>query len=143
MQASSWTANRAMLVSVSVHKIAVGLTMGFTLKSSNLSRKSAWIASFSWVCFSPLGGLMAYGGCEQGIIDSAVFLPLNAIGLGSFFYVLFFEIAPHEFLGSGEKPTKFVKSMIFVVGVAITFGMVILFPHSHGPDGHCHNGHCH
>ena len=143
MTAKTWAANQAMLISIAVHKVAVGLTMGFTLKSSNLKKRSAQIALFSWVCFSPLGGILAKAACDTNIIESAVFMHLNAVGLGSFFYVLFFEIAPHEFLGSGENPSKFVKSLILVLGVAITLGMVMLFPHTHGGGTHCHGTYCH
>ena len=63
---------------------------------------------------------MSYLGCQSQLFASSSIPPLNAIGLGTFLYVLFFEIAPHEFLGTSEKPNKFFKSLVLVVGVGFT-----------------------
>jgi len=138
LRAENWTKNSAMLISMLVHKFAVGLTMGFTLKTSKLSDKIAKIALFSWTIFSPMGGLLALLGCSTEMFSNSMIPPLNAIGLGSFLYVLFFEIAPHEFLGmeevkgSASKPNKFVKALVVVAGVGLTLGMNKMLPHGCG-----------
>jgi hypothetical protein len=137
LRAENWKKNSAMLISMLVHKFAVGLTMGFTLKTSKLSDKIAKIALFSWTIFSPMGGLLALLGCSTEMFSNSMIPPLNAIGLGSFLYVLFFEIAPHEFLGmeevgSASKPNKFVKALVVVAGVGLTLGMNKMLPHGCG-----------
>jgi hypothetical protein len=137
LRAENWKKNSAMLISMLVHKFAVGLTMGFTLKTSKLSDKIAKIALFSWTIFSPMGGLLALLGCSTEMFSNSMIPPLNAIGLGSFLYVLFFEIAPHEFLGmeevgSASKPNKFVKALVIVTGVGLTLGMNKMLPHGCG-----------
>ena len=67
---------------------------------------------------------MSYLGCQSQLFASSSIPPLNAIGLGTFLYVLFFEIAPHEFLGNSEKPNKFFKSLVLVAGVGFTESFV-------------------
>ena len=143
-RAKSWGDNNSLLASLLFHKIAVGLTMGFTLKSSKLSEKAAKIALFTWSLFSPLGGILAWIGCSGELLENHVIPPLNAIGLGSFLYVLFFEIAPHEFLGAqnpNKKPNKFVKALVVVAGVILSFGLNRLIPHEHDEDHHHREGH--
>jgi len=145
LQAKDWGTNSTLLISIGIHKVAIGLTMGFTLKSSKLTRRDAQIALFTWTVFSPLGGLIAYLGCQSELFNSSSIPPLNAIGLGTFLYVLFFEIAPHEFLGTSEKPNKFFKSLVLVAGVGFTFWLNKQFAHSHedsvGHEGHDHGAH--
>lgn len=133
---SAWAKNSALLISICIHKFAVGLTMGFTLKTSKLSRFNAQMALLAFALFTPIGGIIAY--ITRGSLPDNVIAPLNAIGLGTFFYVLFFEIAPHEFLGSGEKRNKFAKALIVVVGVGLALTLSVMVPHCHG-HSHDHN----
>lgn len=133
--------NWALLVSICIHKFAVGLTMGFTLKSSKLSRFNSQIALLSFALFTPIGGVAAYFAGDS--LPDLIIAPLNAIGLGTFFYVLFFEIAPHEFLGSGENRNKFVKALIVVAGAGLALLLASTLSHSHGPDDHHPHHHDH
>ena len=94
--------------------------MGFALQSSKLTKRDSLIALFIWTIFSPLGAIISWSGCGTGVFSNNMVPPLNAIGLGTFLYILFFEIAPHEFLGTGESPNKFIKSLIMLFGVVFT-----------------------
>jgi len=139
LRASSWADNLPILLSIVFHKTAIGLTMGFTIKQSNLSRKMSVVALFLWASFTPLGSILGLGLCKYEILEAAWLPPVNAIGLGTFLYVLFFEIAPHEFLGAPNGDNRFIKSLLLSGAVATMFVFARMTPHGHG-HGHGHRG---
>ena len=83
-----------------------------------------------WALFSPIGGILGFGACKSGWMDSGLVPYLSAIGLGSFLYVLFFEVTPHEFLFKSEQ-NKFVKSLVMMLGAFLSWLVTVSFPHTH------------
>merc|ERR1712178_355161 len=84
-----------------------------------------------WALFSPIGGILGFGFCKLGWMQSGWIPYLSAIGLGSFIYVLFFEVTPHEFLFK-SKQNKFFKSVVMAIGCGLSYLITTAFPCAHG-----------
>ena len=140
------------------HKFAMGSTMAFQILASDLTRNNGILVLLVWVLMTPLG--MIIGGNIYGSLHETGLLNcLNAIALGTFFYVEFFEIAPHEFSHGHDtgmivksrkelkkiqrrKTKKLLMSLVLSFGVAISYWFSVMFPcshdHAHGAGGHSH-----
>jgi len=142
LQAKSWKENIGILTSIFMHKSAIGLTMSFSVISSNLSPLTAKLCLLLWASISSIGGIIAYCTCANKM-DHEIMNMLSAFSIGVFLYVLFFEIAVHEFLGlHHKKGVKVMKAILMSVGTLMMFFMQKSFGHSH--DGHDdHSGHLH
>ena len=121
MACKSMTQAAKLGVSLIPHKMAVGMTLSFRLKSV-LSQQMAIYLLLLWSIITPIGQLL--GLIMKLHLDDNMFIELlNAFALGTFFYILFFEIVPQEFNcsegggcegavadklagGCGSKPTK-------------------------------------
>jgi len=69
---------------------------------------------------------------------------INGFASGTFLFVLFFEIAPHEFLGvhaTKDKWNGVKKASVMAFGAFCLYLMASLLPHCHGvgPEKTCHD----
>lgn len=136
LQARDWRTNLPILISIATHKLAIGLTMGFNIKESRLTRRMSKMALFLWASFTPIGSILGLGLCENDILESSWLPPANAIGLGTFLYILFFEIAPHEFLGAAKRDNRFLKAIVLCFGVLTMLVLARVSTHSHSHGHH-------
>ena len=65
LQAKSWKDNIGILTSILMHKSAIGLTMSFSVISSNLSPLTAKLCLLLWASISSIGGIIAYCSCAN------------------------------------------------------------------------------
>ena len=73
---------------------------------------------------------------------------INGLSTGTFLYIVFFEIAPHEFLG--EQKHRIIKATVMVIGILVIAASILSgsHGHTHGPvsaegengHGHSHDG---
>jgi len=133
MQAGSWTASFKLGVSLIPHKLAVGMTMGFQMKTSKLSSSTQIMSLLFWAIIAPAGSVVGLIACQT--FDGVSWVNgVNGFALGTFIYILFFEIAPHEFLGIPNSKDKFnglKKAAVLALGVLAIYAMGVAIPHSH------------
>lgn len=146
LQATSWNGANKLGSTLIPHKLAVGLTLGFQLKGSTLTKRHSMLALTFWAMVTPIGCLSGLFLCNE--LHGMLINNLNSFALGTFFYVLFFEIAPHEFMSHDQETDKLrglKKAGLLLVGVAITYSISVAMPctHSHGDEGHGHGHHGH
>lgn len=95
MQCQSWHNANQLGVSLIPHKVVVGMSLGFRLKEK-LNRKHAACLLLFWSSITPLGQFL--GVLISSYAPGIIWIErLNAFALGTFFYILFFEIVPAEF----------------------------------------------
>lgn len=141
MQSKGYTSAFRLGVTLIPHKLAVGMTMGFAVKTSKLDNTTQILVLLMWASVTPIGTLFGIGACNA--VTGSLVNHINGFALGTFLYVLFFEIAPHEFLGVPSKKDKLLgvkKSLLFLIGVLTIYIMSSSLPHchSHGNgDDHC------
>lgn len=131
----SWSSAKLIGISLIPHKVAVGFTIGFQIRKT-LGNYYGINLLAVWSLITPLGSILGML-ISQYAVGQLFSQAINAFALGTFFYVLFFEIAPAEFNHthddncSQKSPFEgLVKGLILTAGVALTFGMSQL-PHSH------------
>ena len=136
--------SRNLGISLIPHKIAVGLTISFQLHNKFPEKKKTIVKTILifWACITPIGMLLTIL-LRRYVAQDRVnqfFEGVNIFALGTFFYVLFFEVAPEEFGhhhglqtqdGHRNDLKMVLKSLILICGVALTYGFSICIPHSH------------
>ena len=67
LMTESWEQNISMFLSISVHKIAIGVTMGFNLKSSKLKKIHTQLILLIWSALSSIGGIISFYGILRNL----------------------------------------------------------------------------
>lgn len=67
---------------------------------------------------------------------------LQCIAAGSFVYITFFEILPHELNSASTERSKLFKTIMLLLGIGLVVALMLAFPEEpHGPHGH-HSHNC-
>lgn len=108
-----------------LHKCIIAFSMGLNLAQSKLSFKKVVTSNAIFCTASPLG--IAIGiiidKYETGVASQLTSGILQGLACGTFLYVTFFEVLPHEF----NRPTDRVFKVLFVVvGFIFVNGVVLL-----------------
>lgn len=115
----------SVFLAVIIHKAVMSFSLGLNIAQSNLSKKS-----FVWsnVCFSlssPIGV-----GIGIGLSDLPSSLPqdilngvLQGIAGGTFLYITFFEVLPHELNTPGKR---LWKVFCVILGFAVICGILFI-----------------
>ena len=110
-----------------LHKCILGFSLGLNLVQSKLSRSATVRANFLFSIMSPLG--IAVGILVDDISDSlATRLAsgiLQGIACGTFLYVTFFEVLPHEF---NSKDDRMLKVLFLILGYSTLVAILFLNP---------------
>ncbi|XP_023322722.1 zinc transporter ZIP1 isoform X3 [Eurytemora carolleeae] len=115
----------SIFVAVIVHKAVMAFSLGLNIAQSVMSVKNFIISNFIFSISSPIG--LAVG---IGIADLPSSLPQNiangilqGIAGGTFLYITFFEVLPHEL----NVPTNRLWKVLFVLlGFALICGLLFI-----------------
>lgn len=116
-----------ILLAVLIHKSIIAFTLGLNLVHSKLQRSSAYKGIVFFSLTSPVGiviGLvvMDFVTGLPMLVTSAI---LQGFAAGTFLYVTFFEVLPHE-LNSGED--RMIKMGCLVLGFSVVSVLLLFFP---------------
>ncbi|XP_054933014.1 zinc transporter ZIP1-like [Dermacentor andersoni] len=116
-----------ILVAVSIHKSILAVTLGINLAHSRLGRCSIFTSALTFSLMAPLGMVFAILIMQADTGEAALLNGiLQGLACGTFLYVTFFEVLPHEMSHTHNRLPK-VLSMVLGVG---TITMLLLFlPH--------------
>lgn len=116
-----------VLVAVAIHKCILAFTLGLNLRPSRLRKCSVVASALVFSAMAPLGiggSLLLQGGGHASVLASGI---LQGISCGTFVYVTFFEVLPHEMNIAENRVGKLLSLML---GVAIITVLLFVFPMS-------------
>ncbi|XP_037083498.1 zinc transporter ZIP1-like [Pollicipes pollicipes] len=117
-----------IFAAVAIHKGVLGFSLGMSLvRDGSLSAGSMLTSALVFCGASPLGVGIGWavtdaGNSLAGDVANAV---LQGIACGTFLYIIFFEVLPHEFRTSEDR---LLRILFVVVGFAVVCGVLFLDP---------------
>merc|ERR1719427_1604392 len=115
----------SILLAVMAHKAVMAFSLGLNLAQSSLSTRSFLLSTVVFSLASPVGvGLaLAISDLPSSIGQDICNAVLQAIAAGTFLYITFFEVLPHEL----NMPNKRMTKVFFVfLGFAFMCGLMVL-----------------
>jgi len=120
-------ANRmiSIFIAVLVHKAVMAFSLGLNIAQSSLSFKSFMISNIIFTISSPIGMGIGMGilGLPHSLTQDIISSVLQAIAGGTFLYITFFEVLPHELNQSGLKH-RLWKVLFTILGFLCMFGVI-------------------
>jgi len=116
-----------ILVAVVLHKLVVAFSLGLNLVQTELSVSSIVKSNFLFSITSPVGMCIAVALQEFGhsIISSIMNGILQGLACGTFVYVTFFEVLPHEL---SRSENRLLKLLALLLGFSVVCCVLFLDP---------------
>ncbi|CAL8138176.1 unnamed protein product [Orchesella dallaii] len=109
-----------------IHKIVIAFSLGLTLSQSPLSLVKSAICGLIFALTSPCGIAIGLWITHlESLNGSLVVGSLQGMAAGTFLYVTFLEVLPHEFR-SGHLHLP--KLLSLILGFAVICGVIFMFP---------------
>lgn len=121
-----------IFVAVVLHKCVIAFSLSLNLVQSNLKTAAIIKLSFIFCVASPIGLGIGMGVMEVSDTRHAVILSglLQGLACGTFLYVTFFEVLPHELNSSDLRMSKL---FFIILGFAASCVIVFLDPDTSKP----------
>ena len=112
---------------LALHKIVIAFSLGLALVQSPLGALKSTLCGLLFAVTSPFGIAIGLGVTlyEGDICGSLIVGSLQGMAAGTFLYVTFLDVLPHEFK-NGEF--RLPKLLSFIVGFSVIVGALFLFP---------------
>ena len=128
----------AIFAAVVLHKCVIAFGLSLNMVQSNLRTGVVIQLALVFCLAAPIGmsigmAVMEFSDKLQAAVLSGC---LQGIACGTFLYVTFFEVLPHE-LNNGDMRTS--KMLFIILGFAASCAIVFLDPDTSKPQNHCPN----
>jgi len=112
-----------------IHKLVMGFSLGLNLVQSNLSVCTVVGSITFFSVTSPIGAAIGIVLAElyQTPLAQLVCGSLQAVACGTFLYVTFFEVLPHEMNSGGNR---LIKVLCIILGFSFIAVMMLVLPHA-------------
>lgn len=120
-------------LAVGLHKAVIAFGLGLNLAQSSLSLWAIIRSNMVFALASPVGMAIGMGIEDFGhsVNESIVNGILQGLACGTFFYVTFFEVLPHELNQGGDR---LLKLLAILIGFSVICGVMFLDPDA-APNG--------
>lgn len=110
----------SLLCAVVIHKGVMAFSLGLNIVQSNLSRKSFFVSLLIFSVASPLGVVIGIliTNLQQSIGRDVANAFLQGISGGTFLYITFFEVLPHELNQPGNRIWKVLSVVVGVLAIS-------------------------
>lgn len=107
-------------LAIMLHKWAESLSLAIAFKNNNFDKKMAhaYILVFSFL--APIGIICGWILSYISIKLAAAFFSISA---GTFLYITLMEVLPNEFEIEEEQRHKWIKFLLFLIGISIIAGI--------------------
>ena len=124
-----------LFMALALHKCILAFSLGLNMVQSKLSTHAIVISSLLFSLSSPVGtalGVAIVNMWSNGTAANATIGALQGIACGTFVYIIFFEILPHEFMKKRihTYPDRMLKVLFIVVGFSVIVGVLFLDPNA-------------
>ncbi|KAK4308800.1 hypothetical protein Pmani_019520 [Petrolisthes manimaculis] len=122
----------ALFLVVIFHKGIISFSLGLNMVQSKLSLHQMLMGNMFFCVTAPLGVGLGLGISEMQATTTtaAVSGTLQGIACGTFLYVTFFEVLPHE-MNNGEN--RLLKLLFIILGFAAVCGVLYINPDTQRP----------
>ena len=120
----------AIFLPVALHKSIIAFALGLSLAQSKLNVKAIVRSDFLFSVTSPVGigiGTIIIAASSDNPDTAMINGILEGIACGTFLFVVFFEILPHEFMRKKKFPNRLLKTLFLILGFSVV--TLILFIH--------------
>jgi len=129
----TFDATMQLFLALALHKCIIAFSLGLNMVQSKLTTRAIIISSVTFSVASPLGaaiGLAIVDTWSNGTASNATIGALQGIACGTFLYIIFFEILPHEFMKKRARtyPDRVLKVLFLIVGFTVIVGVLFLDP---------------
>ncbi|XP_049837772.1 zinc transporter ZIP1-like [Schistocerca gregaria] len=116
-----------IFIAVVLHKVIIAFSLGLNLVQSRLKLHAIIRSNITFCVTSPLGIGIAMGLEEfsHNVNSSVINGVLQGLACGTFVYVTFFEVLPHEINRGGNRLTKV---LVLLLGFSFICGILFLEP---------------
>ncbi|OQR79436.1 zinc transporter ZIP1-like [Tropilaelaps mercedesae] len=110
-----------------VHKCVIAVTLGTNLVSSStrLTHCTIFSCLAVFASMAPIGIGIAIGLDNAPEMVNGV---LQCVAAGTFVYITFFEVLPHELNSKHTEGSRIFKIFMLLSGISLIIGIMILFP---------------
>ena len=110
----------SLLAAVVIHKGVMAFSLGLNIVQSNLSKKSFFISLLIFSVASPIGVVIGIliTNLQQSIGRDVANAFLQGISGGTFLYITFFEVLPHELNQPGNRIWKVISVIVGVLAIS-------------------------
>ena len=111
----------AIFLPVALHKSILAFALGMNLSLSKLTVTSIIRSNLVFAVTSPIGifiGILVVDFAPATNLTEVVNGIMQSLACGTFLFVVFFEILPHEFMGRRHYPHRLLKTLVLVLGFA-------------------------
>lgn len=118
-----------IFVALTLHKCIVAFSIGLNNVQSCFPLRIIFGLDVFFSLMSPIGIALGIG--IEKISNSAIGVVtavLQGLACGTFLYVVFMEILPHEFMARRNRPDRLLKVLCCLVGIAVVIGIVVIDP---------------
>jgi len=118
---------------LALHKCILAFSLGLNMVQSKMSTRAVVVSSMLFSLASPVGiaiGITIVDVSSDDIAANATIGALQGIACGTFIYIIFFEILPHEFMKKRARtyPDRMLKLLFLIIGFAVIVGVMFLDP---------------
>ena len=120
-----------IFLALTLHKCVVAFSIGLNNVQSLFTLRVVCFLNLVFSLMSPIGIGMGIGignlSADQLTTD-VVTAVLQGIACGTFLYVVFMEILPHEFMARRNRPDRLLKVLCFLIGLVVVIGIIVINP---------------
>lgn len=118
-----------IFVALTLHKCIVAFSIGLNNVQSCFPLRIIFGLDLFFSLMSPIGIALGIG--IEKISNSAIGVVtavLQGLACGTFLYVVFMEILPHEFMARRNRPDRMLKVLCCLIGIAVVIGIIVIDP---------------
>ncbi|ELT96667.1 hypothetical protein CAPTEDRAFT_183767 [Capitella teleta] len=120
-----------IFAALALHKSILAFSLGLNLVQSKMALKNIMKSNLLFSVTSPIGiaiGIVIIRFSPDQTVANLVDGVLEGMACGTFLFVVFFEILPHEFMTKKRYPNRMLKVLFLVLGYATVAGLLFLDP---------------
>ncbi|KAK2172284.1 hypothetical protein NP493_975g04058 [Ridgeia piscesae] len=108
-----------IFAALTIHKCILAFSLGMNFVQSHMTIRGILGSGFLFAVTSPIGigiGIIVFEFTVNPVMSNLVCGLLEGIACGTFLFVVFFEILPHEFNTKARLPNRMLKMLFLLVG---------------------------